>query len=334
MNKKIYQLLGELHDARLYGFLLDVDPKTFSLNVLLYVHIFSTFEDEKYSLEKALVIFEKASIHKFSITNDLSSGQFYIVDCIVKDFGNEKFKFIFTFNDPSIELILIAENMRIKNSGVVEEKDEQFLPTNWLKLLEHINAETLLEQIEVKFKNITLGDNYTLAEEDYADTSHWYFDEKGIDHNLTDEEWRDQEVRFFETCSWLSADQEEAIQAIKEKRKMANRFSNPLDIPVLYLNCYSTGYSYLKPQAYLFYTPAIMKYFLSDTEILYSNSFTSWLSRLIGADTYEDVTTLLQFFSKDQVLILKEFLLYATKSNVENERLNEALDNVKLISGI
>ncbi|USA45197.1 hypothetical protein NDN11_10695 [Acinetobacter sp. C26M] len=334
MDKKVYHLLGNLHDARLYGFLLDVDPQTFSLNVLLYVHIFSTFEDEKYSLEKALVVFEKASIHKFSITNDLSGGQFYIVDCIVKDFGNEEFKFIFTFNDPSIELILIAENMSIKTSGIVEEKDEQLLPTNWLKLLEHINAETLLEQIEVKFKNITLGNNYTLAEEDYADTSYWYFDETQPDSNLTEEEWAKQEIRFFETCGWLSVDQEEAIQAIKEKRKMANRFSNPLDIPVLYLNCYSTGYSYLKPQAYLFYTPTIMKYFLSDTEIFYSNSFTSWLNRLIWADTSENVTELLQCFSKDQVLILKEFLLYAEQSNIGNEEFNKALDNLKLIRGI
>ncbi|WP_228270382.1 hypothetical protein [Acinetobacter colistiniresistens] len=251
MNKKIDQLLGRVHDARLYGFLLDVDPKTFSLNVLLYIHIFSTFEDEKYSLEKALVVFEKASIHKFSITNDLSSGQFYVVDCIVKDLGNEKFKFIFTFNDPSIELVLIAENMRIKTSGIVEKKDEQFLPTNWFKLLEHINAENLLEQIEVKFKNITLGDNYTLAEEDYADTSYWYFDKKHPDSNLTEEEWVNQELIFFETCGWLSADQEEATQAIKEKRKMINRFSNIL-VVLHYLSCF-LFMSYIKRIKYHFY---------------------------------------------------------------------------------
>ncbi|MDF2418003.1 hypothetical protein GWP85_10865 [Acinetobacter beijerinckii] len=331
MSEKIDQLLGYLHDARLYGFLLDVDPKTFNLNVLLYIHIFSYFENEKYSLEKALVVFEKASIHKFSITNDLSSGQFYIVNCTVKYMLNQKLEFTFSFNDPSIALVLIAENMRIKTSSVVEEKDEQFIPTNWNKLLEHKNSETLLIQVEMGFKNLTLGHDYTLAEEDYADTSHWYFDEKRIDKNLTEEEWRDQEIRFIETSGWLSIDKAEAIQAIKEKRKMANRFSSPLDIPALYLNIYFSGYSYLKPQAYLFYTPAIMKHFLNDNDTFYSNSFTSWLDRLIWANTYENIEKLLKYFSKEQIFLLKEFLHYALGTNIEKERLNKALENIELI---
>ncbi|MFY0084830.1 hypothetical protein ABTP93_22390, partial [Acinetobacter baumannii] len=76
---------------------------------------------------------------------------------------------------------------------------------------------------------------------------------------------------------WLAADQEEAIQAIKEKRKMANRFSNPLEIPSLYLNMHFTGFSYLTPQAYLFYSPAIMKHYLNEPDSLYSNSFRWWL---------------------------------------------------------
>lgn len=144
MNEKIDQLLGCLHDARLYGFLLDIDPKTFNLNVLLYIHIFSCFENEKYSLEKALVVFEKASIYKFSITNDLSSGQFYIVDYNVKYLENHMFEFTCDFNDPSITLVLVAENMRVKTSGTVEEKDEQLISTNWNKLLEHVSSDNLL----------------------------------------------------------------------------------------------------------------------------------------------------------------------------------------------
>lgn len=129
-----FDSLFRLHDARLYGFLLDSDPKNFSLNVLLYAHLFSDFESDKYSLEKALVVFENASIEKFSITNDLSSGQFYITECIAYDLGSDKFKFIFKFNDSTIELILIAENMKLITSGVVEEKEDQFLTTNWVNL--------------------------------------------------------------------------------------------------------------------------------------------------------------------------------------------------------
>ncbi|ESK54895.1 hypothetical protein [Acinetobacter tjernbergiae] len=126
---------GKLHDARLYGFLLDLDPKTFNLNVLLYIHLFSDFKSNKYCLEKGLVVFENASIDKFSITNDLGSGQFYIIDYVVENLGNEKFKFTFAFNDSSIDLVITAENIKLITSGLVEEKEEQFLPTDWLNLL-------------------------------------------------------------------------------------------------------------------------------------------------------------------------------------------------------
>ena len=90
----------------------------------------------QYSLEKALVTFENASIDKFSITNDLSCGQFYIIDYEVKDLGNGKYQFIFEFNDTVPELIITAENMQLTTSGVVVEKNEQHLATNWSKLFD------------------------------------------------------------------------------------------------------------------------------------------------------------------------------------------------------
>ncbi|RZK47849.1 MAG: hypothetical protein EOO99_12120 [Pedobacter sp.] len=166
-----------------------------------------------------------------------------------------------------------------------------------------MNTESLLRQIEVEFKNVTLGDDYTLPEEDYADTSYWYFDKRRPDLNLTEEEWANQEIQFFETSGWLTEDHEEAIQAIKEKRKMFNKYSNPFDIPILYLNSYATGFSYLKPQGYLFYTPAIMNCVLNDPElnrdekypnILYSNSFHSWVFRLRRANNPESIASLLK----------------------------------------
>ena len=92
--------LEKLHDSRLYGFLLDWDSKLCKLNVLLYIHIFSefNFELETYSLEKALVVFENASIDRFSIINDLGSGQFYINKYSVVDLGSGKYQFIFEFD--------------------------------------------------------------------------------------------------------------------------------------------------------------------------------------------------------------------------------------------
>lgn len=80
--------------------------------------------------------FENASIDKFSITNDLSCGQFYIIDYEVKDLGNDKYQFVFEFNKTVPELVITAENMRITSSGVVVEKNEQHLATNWSKLFD------------------------------------------------------------------------------------------------------------------------------------------------------------------------------------------------------
>ena len=132
MTDKFDKYLGVLHDSRLYGFLLDWNPELWKFDVILYIHIFSDFdfELERYSLEKALVTFENASIDKFSITNDLYCGQFYITQYDVNDLGNGKYQFIFEFNDEIPELVLTAENMRITTSGVVEVKDEQFLATD------------------------------------------------------------------------------------------------------------------------------------------------------------------------------------------------------------
>ncbi|KXO80473.1 hypothetical protein AYK86_10545 [Acinetobacter venetianus] len=138
MNKMFDEHLEKLHDSRLYGFLLDWDSKLCKLNVLLYIHIFSefNFELETYSLEKALVVFENASIDRFSIINDLSSGQFYINKYSVVDLGSGKYQFIFDFDSSIPELAITAENILIKSSGFIKEEDKQFLSTNWLKLFE------------------------------------------------------------------------------------------------------------------------------------------------------------------------------------------------------
>lgn len=202
------------------------------------------------------------------------------------------------------------------------------------KSIRVMNKETLLKKIKLEFQNVSLGDAYTLPEEDYADTSYWYFDKRRTNLNLTEEEWANQEIHLIDTNGWLPEDRQEAIQAIKEKRKMSNRFSNPLDIPFIYLDRYSTGFSYLKPKAYLFYTPAIMIYVLCDSEGFNSASFKAWLFRLSWANSYELITKLLKHFSKIQVDILIYFLRYVASINsidINKERIKECLDNIKLL---
>lgn len=197
-----------------------------------------------------------------------------------------------------------------------------------------MNTENLLQQIKLEFKNVSLDDNYTLPEEDYADTSRWHFDKRRIDLNLTEEEWANQEIHFIDTSGWLLEERQEAINAIKEKRRMSNRYPNPLEIPSIYLERYSSGFGYLTPKAYLFYTPATMIYALNDANGIDSESFRSWLRRLSWANNHELITELLKFFSKNQISILHNFLLHMsnkTPSELINNLMNKCLENIRYL---
>jgi hypothetical protein len=195
-----------------------------------------------------------------------------------------------------------------------------------------MNKEILLTQIKQEFKDLTLGDTYTLAEEDYADTSHWHFDEKHIDSNLTREEWDKQEIEeMIKHRWWLPEEIEEAIKAIKEKRKMSNRFPNPLEIPYLYLNKYRVGFIFLKPQAYLFYTPSIMIHKLCNPDYIDGFSFNSWLNVLV---LEKDDLNILSYFSKKQFNVLINFLEYLIHLNTvdefDKENIQIALKKIQL----
>lgn len=135
-------MINQLHDARVFGILFDNNPLTQDLSLILYVQIFSDFESEKYTLEKGLIVFEEALIDNLSIIKDLSYGQFFItsidfVDCglWIVDCGNGTFNFIFTFDDSIIKLALSATNINLIKSGIIEQKNEQFLSTEWKNLL-------------------------------------------------------------------------------------------------------------------------------------------------------------------------------------------------------
>lgn len=115
------KIISELHDARLFGFLLDSNPNTMEVKFILYVQLFSDYDCELYSIEKALLIFEAPSVTKLSINDDLFSGQFFITNILIKQLEDRKFSFNFIFDDSSIELIIIAEDMNLITSGIVEK---------------------------------------------------------------------------------------------------------------------------------------------------------------------------------------------------------------------
>lgn len=62
MIDKFEKINSQLHDARLFGFFLEIDENQMDLNFIVYAQVFSDhdFDLELYSLEKVLVIFKKS----------------------------------------------------------------------------------------------------------------------------------------------------------------------------------------------------------------------------------------------------------------------------------
>ncbi|MEG0032271.1 hypothetical protein [Acinetobacter sp.] len=131
-------IINNLHDARVFGFLIERDYYSPDMSFILYVQIFSTydFELDNYSLEKGLLIFESAKIKKLSIVDDLYGGQFFIISIQYEKNCEDGYDFIFTFNDPAINLTLSAKKIRLKCSGNIKKVEVQYLETNWSELLE------------------------------------------------------------------------------------------------------------------------------------------------------------------------------------------------------
>lgn len=179
-----------------------------------------------------------------------------------------------------------------------------------------MNQQDILMQIKEAFKGVTLGNAYTLAEEDYYDTSHWHFDEKHINNNLTREEWDRQEIEGMSNHGWWLAEEiDEAIGCIQEKRKMNNTFLDPFCIPLIYLETYYWGMVFLQPQAFLFYTPSVMLNVLSSSNPNAFNLmvFTSWFYRLSGANDDDWSREKLKCFNTMQINTVIACLSYCMR---------------------
>lgn len=102
------------------------------------------------------------------------------------------------------------------------------------------------------------------------------------------------------------------------------------------MNNYYTGFSFLEPQGFLFYTPAIMSCVLKDTEVLSSPSFLSWFYRLRSSNTCEEISKLLNCFTKAQIEVLKDFLLFISTLSLEmkegKEGVDKCLNNIYLVA--
>lgn len=197
-----------------------------------------------------------------------------------------------------------------------------------IKTLNHYYIDDLTLEIHQAFKDVTLGNAYTLAEQNYYDKHHWHFDEQPIS-NVKRATGNQQAIQWIQTNNWLQADQDEAIQAIQQQRKMLNRLPNPLAIPDEYIDCYYAGFTSLSSQAYLFYTPSLILHALKHSAFN-TPSFKTWLYCL----SYLDIKDLLKDFQKVQADILLDFLEYilnSTDTDIDHQEIETCIDRIKTL---
>lgn len=135
MSEEFQEIIDELHDARVFGFMFDSDRLAFKFDFYLYIQIFGDFEGESYELKKALLRFSDAEVNTLSIKNDLSRGQFFIVDVNVCRDDTGEYQFDFSFSSDDIKLNLLASNIEMLASEEIECSLDQYLKTNWTSLI-------------------------------------------------------------------------------------------------------------------------------------------------------------------------------------------------------
>jgi len=71
------------------------------------------------------------------------------------------------------------------------------------------------------------------------------------------------------------------------------------------LNKYANGFYFITPEAYIFYTPALILYLASNLEYFKGVAFDRWLSRLLMEEASRESLIL---FSPLQSIIVRKFL--------------------------
>jgi hypothetical protein len=194
--------------------------------------------------------------------------------------------------------------------------------------MDKIQKQSALALLIEQFGDVTLSsDAYTLAEEDWYDTSHAHMDGQprpcfNFDYPLS--QWladEEQELRSSHGW-WREIEREEAIEALQQQRKMRNFYPDWQDIPLDYLCVYGTGFTFSSSAGFYFYTPALLMWVfkkdeLNDGERHYlETTFDSWAFNITYLSEQGDLDRKLKDFSDKQIHTLIKLL--AQISDPEN----------------
>jgi hypothetical protein len=135
MNIDFDEIKDQLHDARVFGFFFDNDREKFKFDFYLYIQLFGEFEKGAYHLKRGLLRFGDASIRILSIKDDISRGQYFITEFNITQIDKESYRFDIVFNSDDVELSLTAVDFELIVSERVELSSDQYLMSDWGKLL-------------------------------------------------------------------------------------------------------------------------------------------------------------------------------------------------------
>jgi hypothetical protein len=135
MSKIFQDRIDQLHDARVFGFLFDNNRLAFEFDFYLYVQIFDDFLDDSYCLKKTLLRFSDAKIDTLIIQDDLSRGQYFISGINVNQQSNGTYMFDFLFSSAEIKLKIHAADFEVITSDKTESSIEQYIKTDWNRLI-------------------------------------------------------------------------------------------------------------------------------------------------------------------------------------------------------
>ena len=183
----------------------------------------------------------------------------------------------------------------------------------------------LLDSIEVAFRGVSLGNAYTLLEEDFFDTHYRHFD-KIDDQYLSANNCTPRDLLLKWGFDWPISSQEIAIKAIENRCRAENQFKSWSEVTYNYF-CTHNAITFLSPDAFVYYLPAMMQIYLenyqSNLNMYYIDSFIFYIETF-----HQKIISLL---TNEQLNATIEFLkFYAENYKCPNEtyRINQIIDKL------
>lgn len=167
--------------------------------------------------------------------------------------------------------------------------------------------QIFIQELHDAFDDVQLEDRFTLLEEDFADTSYLrkYPHQHPYDKNSIGYFSKSNLLSKIKNSDLLDDEKRDLILAISEGKRVYNHYQTWEEVPFDYLNKYANGFYFITPEAYIFYTPALILYLASNLEYFKGVAFDRWLSRLLMEEASRESLIL---FSPLQSIIVRKFL--------------------------